>query len=118
MTTQRIGPPVASVRALELDGEISLYHAASQQAVLLNDTASAIWRLADGQRSLREIVTDLAATYGTTEDQIRPDVERAVAELVAAGFLPAAAPDEASPDRAAPDGTAPDGTAPDGPGVE
>ncbi|MBI3686609.1 MAG: PqqD family protein [Actinobacteria bacterium] len=84
-----IGPPAASVRALELDGEISLYDAASQHALLLNGTASDIWRLADGQRNLAQIVAMLAATYGTAETVIRADVERTIAELVAAGFLPA-----------------------------
>jgi hypothetical protein len=84
----RIGPPPGSVRALELDGDISLYDAATRQALMLNGTASDIWRLADGAHTLVELTDLLAAAYGVPAEQIGPEVERTVRSLVEAGFLP------------------------------
>jgi coenzyme PQQ synthesis protein D (PqqD) len=77
------------VRTLEVDGDISLYDRVTQRALMLNGTASAIWRLADGEHTLDELVDTLAASYGEPAGTIRPDVERTVRDLVDAGFLPA-----------------------------
>jgi hypothetical protein len=84
---QGLGRPRESVRALELDGDISLYDPAGQQAVVLNSTASDVWRLLDGEHSLEEVVGLLAAAYGIDPDAIRSDVVRTVATLTEAGFL-------------------------------
>jgi hypothetical protein len=76
------------VRALEVDGDISLYDRASQRALMLNGTASAIWRLADGAYTVDELVDELAAGYQVEPTAIRADVERTLRELTGAGFLP------------------------------
>jgi len=76
------------VRDLEVDGDISLYDRASQRALLLNSTASAIWRLADGTYTLDELVDRLAAAYQVWPAAIRADVERTLRDLAGAGFLP------------------------------
>lgn len=89
MSARRIGPPPESVRALEVDGDISLYDRSSQRALMLNGTASAIWRLADGERTLDEVIAELASSYHADAGAIRTDVERTVRDLVDAGFLPA-----------------------------
>jgi hypothetical protein len=83
----RPGPPRPGVRALELDGDISLYDSATSQAVVLNGTASAVWRLLDGRRSTAEVITALAAEYRIDAGLIGPDVERTIAELTTAGLL-------------------------------
>ena len=88
MSAPRIGPPPETVRALEVDGDISLYDRSTQRALMLNGTASAIWRLADGASTLDELVAQLANRYGTDPARIRPDVERTLRELTDAGFLP------------------------------
>jgi Coenzyme PQQ synthesis protein D (PqqD) len=88
VSAARVGPPPETVRALEIDGDISLYDRSTQHALLLNATASAIWRLADGERTLDELVDDLALAYRAAAAEIRPDVERTVRELTDAGFLP------------------------------
>lgn len=75
------------MRTLELDGDVSLFDTATQQALLLNATASDVWRLLDGQHTLDDIVRLLATAYGQADDDIRPDVERTVATLTDAGFL-------------------------------
>ena len=87
MEVDRLGPPAADVRALELDGDISLYDARTQSAAVLNGTASDVWRLLDGDHTLDEVVRLLATAYGKQPEAIRADVERVVAELAEAGFL-------------------------------
>jgi hypothetical protein len=75
------------VQALELDGDISVFDAATRQALLLNSTASDVWRLLDGEHTLDDIVHLLAAAYGQPADAIRADVQRTVATLAGAGLL-------------------------------
>lgn len=88
-TDAPVGPPVSGVRALELDGDISLYHPETGHAVVLNATASDIWRLLDGEHGVAGIVALLAAAYGTSPEAIHDDVCRVVADLTEHGFLPA-----------------------------
>lgn len=57
---------------------------------MLNATASDVWRLCDGEQTLDEIVDLLASAYQAEVSVIRPDVEKTIAELVEAGFLPGA----------------------------
>jgi pyruvate dehydrogenase complex dehydrogenase (E1) component len=73
---------------MELDGDISLYHPDTGQALVLNATASDIWRLLDGEHDLPQIVELLATAYGTQADDIRADVLRVVEDLTHHGFLP------------------------------
>jgi hypothetical protein len=55
---------------------------------MLNETASDIWRLADGEHDLDGLVRLLAEAYGVDGAAIRPEVEEAVATLRVEGFLP------------------------------
>lgn len=56
--------------------------------MVLNATASDVWRLCDGEQTLDQIVELLASAYRTEPATIRPDVEKTITELVDAGFLP------------------------------
>jgi 2-keto-3-deoxy-L-rhamnonate aldolase RhmA len=87
-STGTVGPPRPSVRALELDGDISLYDSATSQALVLNTTASDVWRLLDGEHTLDEVVELLATAYAVDGSMIRPDVVRIIGELTTAGLLP------------------------------
>jgi hypothetical protein len=69
------------VRTLELDGNLSLYDSATGQAAVLNGTASDVWRLLDGEHDFDAVVGQLASAYNIAADQIRGDVERAIATL-------------------------------------
>lgn len=73
---------------MEIDGDISLYHPESGEALVLNATASDIWRLLDGEHGVDHIVRLLAAAYGTEPDTIRDDVRGVIADLTERGFLP------------------------------
>lgn len=86
-----VGSPTPSRRAdlqvVELDGEISLYDAQSNNAVTLNATASAIWRRLDGRTGVAELVAALAEEFGTTPDRIAPDVHATLIRLADLGLL-------------------------------
>lgn len=76
-----------AVQVADLDGNISLYADGQPQAVLLNDTASAIWRLLDAGLPLPEIVGQLSASYAVDGSSIIDDVRSTVEELVRLGFV-------------------------------
>jgi hypothetical protein len=86
-TGQLVGPPAAGVSEVEIDGRICLYAPGSEQVVVLNDTASDVWRLADGERTLAELVDLLAASYGVEAASILGDVQAAVEQFRAAALL-------------------------------
>lgn len=84
----RIGPPPAHILETEVDGEISLYDPHSESVLVLNETASDVWRLSDGEQTLDEIVSLLAAAYQMPTERIRADVEQTVRNMIEEGFLP------------------------------
>lgn len=86
---QRVGPPVPQILETELDGEISLYDPENENVTILNDTASDVWLLCDGEHSAEEIVNLLASSYGVNADQIRDEVTRTIDEFIETGLLPA-----------------------------
>ncbi len=83
--------PAVGVRSLELDGDVSLFHPETDHALVLNRTASDVWRLLDGARDAEQIVALLAAVYGTERAAIHDDVLRVIADLTEYGFLVAGA---------------------------
>lgn len=84
----RVGPPSAHVLETEVDGQISLYNPHNESVTVLNETASDIWRLSDGEHTLAEMVELLASAYAVDPSTIAPEVEATVEQLVEAGFLP------------------------------
>lgn len=86
---QFIGPPPKHVIESEVDGDISLYDVKYERVIVLNPTASDVWRLADGEMTLDQIVDALGKAYQADPEQIKPDVERLVASLIEQNLLPA-----------------------------
>ncbi len=86
----RVGPPVDGVTEVDLDGRICLYAPGEDQMLFLNDTASDVWRLANGELTLEELVDLLAVSYGRDPHTIVADVHVAIRELRHAGVLPSA----------------------------
>ena len=84
-----IGPPPPHVIETEVRGDISLYDAQNERVLVLNGTASDVWRLCDGDQPFDQIVSLLARAYGVDGSRIRPDVERTIKQLVDEGFLTA-----------------------------
>lgn len=87
--SQRVGPPASRILETEVDGEISLYDPENENVTILNDTASDVWLLCDGEHSTEEIVNLLASSYGVGADQIRDEITRTIDEFMEAGLLPA-----------------------------
>jgi hypothetical protein len=82
-----VGPPADPVREVEVDGCLSLYRRDVDHVVVLNETASDVWRLADGTLHDDEIVALLASAYGLEPATIDGEVRATLARLVHEGFL-------------------------------
>jgi coenzyme PQQ biosynthesis protein PqqD len=65
-----------------VDGEALIVLADSGEVTVLNDVGSRIWELADGSRSVAEIVEAIVSEYDTTPEQAEADVRSFVHELV------------------------------------
>ncbi len=59
----------------ELDNELLLYHPTKTTTVYMNETASIIWRLCDGRRSIVEIAELIKDSYPEAGDRAREEVE-------------------------------------------
>ena len=70
----------------DLDGECMVYSGAEAKALYLNDTASLIWKLCDGQRTVATIEELLRAAYPDAE-RLREDVAEAFHVLVEQGVV-------------------------------
>lgn len=81
--------PGESVRALDIDGEITLFHESTQTALVLNTTASDVWRLIDGRRSVDDIVSLLSSSYEADATTVGAGVRSAVDQLVGHQFVEA-----------------------------
>ena len=79
--------PRARVRELDIDGEITLYDGTTSTALVLNRTASDVWRLLDGQRSVADIVALLSTAYAVDETTLQAGVEDTLARLRSHGLL-------------------------------
>lgn len=85
-----IGRPAASVSTVPLDDGLSLFDAATGNALALNRTASDVFALADGTTRLDEVVAILAEAYAVEPAIIAAEVHEVVGRLTAVGVLVAA----------------------------
>ncbi len=82
-----MGPLSDHLLETEVSGDISLYDAMTEQVTVLNETASDIWRLADGEHTVEQIVQLLAGAYRVAAEDIREDVGITVDQLLEARLL-------------------------------
>ncbi len=81
-------PKALAVYRLEvLDGEHLLYNPEQTRIVSLNETASLIWRLCNGERTVAEITSLLADAFPEAADAIADDVTVALEELLQHGAI-------------------------------
>jgi pyrroloquinoline quinone biosynthesis protein D len=66
----------------EMEGECLLYRSGRHWLVHLNETATVIWKLCDGSRTVEDIVTLLAREYPASRAEIETDVNEAVSMLI------------------------------------
>ena len=57
------------------------------KVVVLNEVGGRIWELADGTRTVTDIVEVIVSEYQVSEEQARADVEKFIEELVEAQVL-------------------------------
>ncbi|MGH9158285.1 MAG: PqqD family protein [Acidimicrobiales bacterium] len=88
MGSGAVGPGVPGVVETEIDGCLALFHPETGRVLVLNATASDIWRLADGAHDLAAVTALLAHAYGVRAPEIDHEVALAVADLRRHGFLP------------------------------
>ncbi len=74
-------------RLEEFDGELLLYHPATTRTLHMNDSASLIWNLCDGKRTIQDIVTTLAEAYPESAESIENDVTQTIKNLFDNGVL-------------------------------
>ena len=84
---EQVGPPRPNLLETEVDGDISIYDPGSERVVVLNKTASDVWRLADGQHTIDEIAELLARAYQVDVRSISDDVGQTVEGFVDAGLI-------------------------------
>lgn len=82
-----MGPPKSQVIETEVNEEISLYDPETDAVMVLNATASDIWRLSDGEHTFPQIAELLANVYQLDATEIEKDVEATVDQFVENGFL-------------------------------
>jgi coenzyme PQQ biosynthesis protein PqqD len=71
----------------EMDEEVLLYRPTTHQAIHLNGTAAAIWKLCDGTRTVKDLVDCLAAEFPDAKSSIAHDVQEAIDQLLRDGAL-------------------------------
>jgi Coenzyme PQQ synthesis protein D (PqqD) len=69
-----------------LEGEVVLYSASASQALYLNESASLVWMLINGERRLGLIIKLLSDAYPDV-DNIRSDVASTVMSLIEHGAV-------------------------------
>lgn len=65
-------------RLEKMDNELLLFNPKTTNILYLNETASLIWQLCDGQRSVPDMVTLLIETFPEAKNSIKQDVEDTV----------------------------------------
>ena len=82
-----VGPPAAHVVESEVDGRVSLYDPQSEEVLVLNESASDVWRLSDGSQTLEQMVVLLAKAYGVEPASIDDEVVETVRGFRERGLL-------------------------------
>ena len=71
----------------EMDEEVLLYRPSTHQAIHLNGTAAAIWKLCDGSRSAKDLVDCLSAEFPNAKSEIARQIQEAIDQLLRDGAL-------------------------------
>jgi hypothetical protein len=71
----------------QLDNELLLYHPSDTRILYLNQTASLVWGLCDGKRSIGQIIDLLNQAYPEAAENIPADVHAALEQFLQAGCI-------------------------------
>ncbi len=87
MNQARIPRRVDEFRLEQMDEDLLLYHPGMTKAVRLNESASLVWQLVDGQRSVGEIMALLGGAYPEQASTVAADVVQTLARLAEEGAI-------------------------------
>jgi hypothetical protein len=87
MTTDPVPAPRGRHVIEEIDHESLIYRRPTKAAIYLNETATVIWKLCDGSRTVQEIIAILVESFPDAAEDVRADVKETIDELVLAGAL-------------------------------
>jgi hypothetical protein len=87
MTPQTVPKQAFGFFVEEMEGENLLYRLGGHKAIHLNHTATVIWKLCDGSRTVEDIIGLLAKEYPGSETTVAADVREAIELLVGEGAL-------------------------------
>ena len=71
----------------QLDDELLLYHLNETKIMYCNQTASLVWHLCDGQRTVEEIIDLLSDAYPESAGTIADDVHAVLRQFVEFGGI-------------------------------
>lgn len=83
--TQKVEEALASGEDVSEDGVVTLIRAGMMHQ--LNLVGGRIWELCDGTKSTVEVVEALCSEYEAPPEEVAPDVEGFVADLLEKGWL-------------------------------
>ncbi len=70
-----------------IDGELLLFHPSATKILYCNQTASLVWQLCDGQRTVQEIITLLKAAYPEAAETIATEVNATLQQFHQCGAV-------------------------------
>jgi Coenzyme PQQ synthesis protein D (PqqD) len=71
----------------QMDGETLLYRRSLKKTIYLNESATAVWQLCDGRRTVQQVVDILANAYPEAHAEVAADVNDAIDNLFREGAL-------------------------------
>ena len=74
-------------RLEQIDDELLLYHPGQTKILYCNPTASLVWQLCDGERTVEEIVNLLREGFPEASASIQPDVEATLRQFASHGAI-------------------------------
>lgn len=87
MSPALIPTPREHFQTERVDDDILLYHPGVSKTIRLNETASIIWKLCDGERTIGEITTLIAASFPDDAHRILEDVQAALQRFADEGAI-------------------------------
>lgn len=87
MSAEEVPVPSSEFTLEQLDNELLLYHPAKTLTVYMNETATLVWQLCDGKRTVSEIVQRLQEAYPESADEMQNDVEQTLSVFVEHGAI-------------------------------
>ena len=79
--------PLPHASTIEVDGRIVVYDERAHSMLVLNASASGLWRRCDGATAIDDIVDDLAAAHVADRHVVMSDVWATVCKLVDLGLV-------------------------------